>query len=296
MKRGEILFGKYRIERRLGSGGSGEVYLCSSLAAGSKWAVKRICRNKAGGRFIAIEERILKQLNHTNLPKIVEIFHHASDSYIVESFIEGTTLDKKLRQCGGISLEARLEWSLELCDILTYLHGLKPHPVIYGDMKPSNIMITPDERVVLVDFGISKEYGAHEGREDFLAGTRCYAAPEQLLTGYLADPRADIYSLGVTLHVLFFGTLPGRAGDPGQEPAGRPDEKLYGIVKRCIETDAKARYQSVKQLKAELKQVRDSIISRKNGMRTRIRICLAASFLLSLATYIAVILGLRALG
>lgn len=292
MKTGDILFNKYRIVKRLGSGGMSEVYLCTSLDAGSNWAVKHIHPSTKGARPITAEERILKQLNHTNLPKIIDIFHDASGSYIVESYIQGVTLDKKLHQRSNIALETKLEWALELCNILVYLHSLKPCPIIYRDLKPSNIMVTPDDKIVLVDFGISKEYDLGEKADCYAAGTFCYAAPEQLVKGGYTDQRSDIYSLGITLHQLFFGILPEKAGDAGIYLKGRGNERLYKVIKQCTAIEVEKRYQSVQQLKSELKQIRNNLIARSTGRRIRIGIYLGISLLLSFLTYAAVILGL----
>ncbi len=292
MNSGDILFNRYEIMRKLGSGGMSDVYLCTSLETGSIWAVKHIRRGSAGERTIAAEAGILKRLNHTNLPKIVDILQDAGGTYIIESYIEGTTLEKKLLQCSNIPFSTKLDWALELCDILIYLHRLKPYPIIYRDLKPSNIMVTPDGRVVLVDFGISKAFGIDDRHDTYAAGTFFYAAPEQLEKGGHTDHRTDIYSLGMTLQQLFRDAAGGKPASACPRRGGWEDAKLESIIKKCTALDAKERYPSVKRLRQDLEQLRLDVAAGASRKQIRIGVCLGISLLLSLITYAAVIRGL----
>ncbi|HYF75448.1 MAG TPA: serine/threonine-protein kinase, partial [Candidatus Nitrosocosmicus sp.] len=207
MKTGDILNGKYRVERLVGRGGIGSVYLCTNIELGNRWAIKHIPAEKVSDKTV-FETEILKRLYHISLPRIVDVFRNEHGLFIVESNIEGTPLDKLLQQRGCFPVDKVVDWSLELCDILKYLHGVKPRPVIYRDMKPSNIILTQGNRLVLVDFGTSKEFSEYQFKDVYLGGTSAYAAPEQLILGGKTDQRTDIYNLGVTMYQLLNGKLP----------------------------------------------------------------------------------------
>ncbi len=143
------------------------------------------------------EAHILVALSHPCIPKIFDFFTHENRSYLVLEFINGKDLEALLRETDEfISEEQVIGWAIELCDVLTYLHNHKPEPIIFRDMKPSNIMINQDNHIVLVDFGIAKLF--KEGQKGTMIGTEGYSPPEQYRGE--ATPRADIYALGATLH------------------------------------------------------------------------------------------------
>ncbi|MGE5630289.1 MAG: serine/threonine protein kinase [Caulobacteraceae bacterium] len=293
-KKGEVLNRKYRIEKNLGMGGMGHVYLCTNLELGNKWAVKFIPADKVKTKTIS-EVEILKKLNHTNLPGIVDIFSDEKGLYIVESYIEGIPLDRLLRAYGSFAADTVTGWMLQLCDILIYLHGLKPEPIIYLDMKPSNIIITRGDRAVLVDFGISREYGDCLKNCVNMAGTGAYAAPEQLIKGGITDQRTDIYNMGITLYQLLFGRLPKGGAADCSTARNRAIARLCRIIGKCLESRKEGRYQSVEDLKEELLIVKSMLLI--DGIRQELlfKIEIASVIMLSVAAYTATILGLLSL-
>lgn len=290
-KKGEILNGKYRIERTLGRGGTSSVYLCTNLELDNLWAVKHVAGNGVSG-LIKSEIEILKKLNHINLPQIADFFQNEEGLFIVESYIEGISLDKLLRSHGSFEIEKVVDWSLQLCDIFEYLHGLRPKPIIYGDMKPSNIIVSRGSRIVLVDFGISREYENYVGTEFSMAGTEAYAAPEQFIKGGVADQRTDIYNMGATMYQLLYGRLPKEGLGSFKGTRDKIQVRLGAAIAKCLESRKEDRYRKVEDIKEELQAIRDMLILRQARQRLLLRLEVAAAAVLSLISYTIAALGL----
>ena len=131
--------------------------------------------------------------------KIYDFFTFDERSYLVLELVNGKDLDAILSETQGFFSEDQvIAWAIELCDVLDYLHKHKPEPIIFRDMKPTNIMVNQDNHIMLVDFGIAKLF--HEGQKGTMIGTEGYSPPEQYRGE--ATPLADIYALGATLHHL----------------------------------------------------------------------------------------------
>lgn len=247
LKPGKIINNKYLVLEKLGKGGMGQVYLCKSLSVGNLWAVKYIPYSSYNISYTGIEESILKKLNHIYLPRIVDVFYEQGGVYIVESYIEGVPLDKKMEKEGPFVEETVVEWGKQLCEALKYLHNLKPNPVIYRDMKPSNVIVSNANVAILIDFGISKEYrGEEDGQPDpLLAFTSRYAAPEQLL-GY-SDQRSDIYSLGgMLLYLLTAVDIRELKSNP--YPLKNISNGLQEVLFKTVEAEAKNRFNTIDEL------------------------------------------------
>lgn len=289
---GKILNGKYRIEKQLGRGGMGCVYLCTNIELGNLWAIKYISRWESNSSFLLAEEEILKKLNHISLPKIIDVFYDEMGTYIVESYIEGITLEEKLKVEGYFAENTVIEWAKQLCEVLIYLHGMEPHPIIYRDMKPSNIIITRDNRAAIIDFGISREYKGETAKDTFIAGTCTYAAPEQLTAGGYTDPRTDIYSLGVTLYHLLTGMVPEYSAlSLGVHNPDISPEMDY-IVRKCMQKNLEDRYQNAEELKADLDNIRElKIQNRKEALINKLLV--AGIIVSSLVSYSMSFLGLH---
>lgn len=143
------------------------------------------------------EANILATLHHPSIPRIYDYFSHNDHSYLVLEFIHGKDLEAVLNDTNGFLPEDQIiSWAVQLCDVLAYLHDHKPDPIIFRDMKPSNVMINQNGDVMLVDFGIAKTF--QSGQKGTMIGTEGYSPPEQYRGE--ATPLADIYSLGATLH------------------------------------------------------------------------------------------------
>ncbi len=290
MNRGDILNGTYRIEKLLGRGGIGSVYLCTNIKIGNMWAIKCIPRDKLNDKAMQ-EIEIMKRLNHPSLPQIIDVFIWEEALCIVESNIEGTPLDRLLKLQGCFKLEKVVGWFFELCDILGYLHGMRPNPIIYRDMKPSNIMLAQGCRLVLVDFGISKEFSRHQRRDAFLAGTSAYAAPEQLLKGGITDQRTDIYSLGVTIYQLLYGRFPSGGSENIRITKDKAESKVNDIISKCMKDRPEDRYQRIEEIQRELRLVKGMIAAGRAHKALLFKLKLSLAAVLSIISYAAAVLG-----
>ncbi|HHW47065.1 MAG TPA: protein kinase [Clostridiaceae bacterium] len=249
--------GRYRIIKALGSGGMGTVYLAENVSLGTKWAIKAIDKKASKNYDLLAEPNILKKLNHPALPRIIDIEEDDNFLYIIEDYIEGTPLDKQLQFKKRFDEGTVIEWAKQLCNVLLYLHNQKPNPIIYRDMKPSNIIVTPENVVKVIDFGIAREFKKESASDTSYMGTRGYAAPEQYGTSQ-TDARTDIYSLGVTLYHLLTGKSP---NEPPYEfkPLRQVDknfsEGIEYIVNKCVQNDPAKRYQNVAELLHDLENM-----------------------------------------
>lgn len=255
LKIGSLVDGKYRVLRKCGQGGMSIVYMAMNERANKTWAIKEI--RKSGIRNYEVikqglltESDLLKRLNHPNLPSIIDVIDGKDSLLIVMDFIEGRTLQAILEEYGAQPQKNVIEWAKQLCDVLGYLHSRTP-PIIYRDMKPSNIMLKPDGNVVLFDFGTAREYKSRGFEDTVCLGTRGYAAPEQYGGRGQTDARTDIYCLGMTLYHLLTGHNP---GDPPYEcypiRQWNPElsKGLETILLKCTAQNPKDRYQSCGEL------------------------------------------------
>ena len=200
---GTIIEGKYEILKEIGRGGMSVVYLANDTHLNRNWAVKEV-RKKGNGKndeivvnSLLAEANMVKRLDHPALPRIVDIIDNGSTIYIVMDFIEGESLDKILNEYGAQPEDKVIEWAMQICDVLSYLHSQKP-PIIYRDMKPANLMLKPNGNISIIDFGIAREYKEQNLADTTVLGTKGYAPPEQY-SGQ-TDPRSDIFALGMTIY------------------------------------------------------------------------------------------------
>ncbi len=206
---------RYYITRVIKSGGQGSVFETID-DDGKVYAVKEMIDNftnpkdriEAINRFEA-EAKMLRRLSHPRIPKVYADFKDEGRQYLAIDFVRGEDLEEiSHKHPGGLPEQQVLEWADEICDVLDYLHSHKPEPIIFRDMKPSNVMIESDGKVKLIDFGIAKVFQRAERGTQI--GTPGYAPPEQYQG--LATVESDIYALAATLHHILTGR------DPRDEP------------------------------------------------------------------------------
>jgi outer membrane protein assembly factor BamB len=204
------------------------------------------------------EANILASLSHPSIPHIADYFTRGDRSYLILEFVHGKDLEKIIDETDGyIPEEQVIKWALEVCDVLYYLHNYKPKPIIFRDMKPSNVMIDNNNHVFLVDFGIAKVF--ETGAKGTMIGTEGFSPPEQYRGE--ASPQADIYSLGATLHYLMTKV------DPREEPpftfherkikSINPDisDEFDNIINRAVKYKPEERYANVLEMKIALEHV-----------------------------------------
>lgn len=267
MNVGDVFDGRYRIAGILGRGGMSRVYLAENIKLGTFWAIKQVSKKEGTGQDFRVEPEILKRLEHPALPRIYDILEDEESIYIVEDYIEGVPLDKKLSEAGSFGEEIVAGWAAELCRALDYLHSVRPNPIIYRDMKPSNIILAKSGRLKLIDFGISREFKAQSDSDTVYIGTRGYAAPEQYGSGQ-TGVASDIYSLGVTLYQLLTGKSP---NEPPYEikPVRFFNKELSGkiesILCKCTRQDPSERYRSVSELLKDLEGLGTADAGKESG-------------------------------
>lgn len=253
---GQVIDDKYEILKLVGQGGMSKVYLAMDKRLNKQWAVKEIeKRAKDRNNEIVIqsaiaEANLIKQLDHPAIVRIVDIIDNGNVIYIIEDYIEGEPLSTILENNGAQPQELVIEWAMQICEALEYLHTRKP-AIIYRDMKPANVMLKPDGNIKVIDFGIAREYKDQSLADTVSLGTKGYAAPEQFGGKGQTDARTDIYCLGVTLYHLLTGQnpceppyeiYPIRHWNP-QLSAG-----LEAIIQKCTQSNPDHRYQSCAEL------------------------------------------------
>lgn len=258
-KTGELIDGRYKILRKLGEGGMSVVYLAVNEKVNKHWAIKEV-KKEGVENFETVHQRllteadILKRLHHPNLPDIVDIIENEETFLLVMDYIEGRQLESIVQEYGPQKEETVVNWGKQLCDVLSYLHSQNP-PIIYRDMKPANVMVQKDGKVVLIDFGTAREFKESQAEDTLCLGTCGYAAPEQYKGQGQSDIRTDIYCLGVTLYYLL----------TGHNPICKPYEiypirywntnlssGLEMIILKCTRKNPSKRYQSCEELQQEL--------------------------------------------
>jgi ABC-type branched-subunit amino acid transport system substrate-binding protein len=273
------LLKRYRIVRSLGRGGLGSVYLCDDLRLpGKQWALKKMRATTAGmqEKFRESFEReaaTLSRLRHPNLPVIVDYFELDEESYLVMEFVEGENLAEHVHRNGSWEERFAFEQGLVLIEILSYLHGHDP-PIIFRDLKPENVMLTPDGVLKLVDFGLARRFTPGKGSDTLPSGSVGYAAPEQWEDVSQTDERSDIYSWGATMVHLLTAKIPSPvfplAALRGLQPC--LSESGRAILARCVKARPKDRFPNVEavgrevmrhleMLPALLPQVREKVLA-----------------------------------
>jgi serine/threonine protein kinase len=251
---------KYKYIRHLGHGGCGDVFLAENTSLGNLWAVKEIPKGRETTVSGYLEPEILKRLNHPALPRICDVYEDDHNIYIVEDYLDGICLKQELEEKGRIEEQKAVDFAIQLCSVLDYLHGQRPDAIVYGDMKPHNIILTNGNFVKLIDFGISalvqtsgsKKYDLNETA---FIGTKGYAAPEQFSGGGIS-PATDIYSLGITIIQLITGLDPiidNFAFHP-YKLSQYLSTGLYEILIKCINPEPQMRYTNAEELMNALKQ------------------------------------------
>lgn len=244
----------YRKIRPIGKGGMSSVWLAEDTTLGKRWAVKEIAKKKIENvAAFHRETELLKKLDHPALPRLVDIWEEREAYFLVMDYVEGKSLWELVRNEGVVEQRQVAVWGAVVCDVLTYLHERTP-PVIFRDMKPSNLMLTSKKEIKLIDFGIAREFKPEKSEDTTCLGTRGYASPEQW-SGRQTDARSDIYSLGVTMYFLLTGKEPSKPPyeiQPIRKVNKRLSDGLERIILKCCETNPERRYCDCQELKRDL--------------------------------------------
>ena len=241
------------IHHVIGSGGMSHVYLADDLKLlGKQWAVKECFSFPQQLINIEDEAELLITLSHPRLPRIVDFFpaHGGDDdhAYLVMDYIQGVTLEKYFSSHNRkVSCDFIITLAEQVLDVLDYLHKHDP-PIVFRDLKPSNIMLTSQLEVRLIDFGIARNYNQEKDQDTVKLGTVGFAAPEQYGSGQ-SDARSDLYGLGALLLYLVTGGTASEWTD-GIESKVRsdfPKEKI-SVIRKCLQQSPDDRYQSAQDV------------------------------------------------
>jgi serine/threonine-protein kinase len=266
-----VLQERYVISEKLGQGGMGAVYRASDRRLSTvSWAIKEMSqsaitgpleRQQAREAFLQ-EAEMLAGLSHPHLPRVTDHFEQGGKAYLVMEFVPGETLLDFLQRDGLPQAQARVfEWARQLCDVLEYLHTRNP-PIIFRDLKPANIMLTPGGQIKLVDFGIARLFKPGQAKDTQAFGTIGYSAPEQYGRGQ-TDARSDVYSLGVLVYQLLTGydptatpfrLPPANQANPSVSPA------IAAVLTRATEGEPNRRF-------ASMSEFRDALFGAGNSSR-----------------------------
>ncbi len=275
---GTILVDRYAIQEVIGAGGMGSVYRARDLHFPNvvKLVAVKEMTNQVRDQLVREtivqnferEANILVTLNHPSIPRIFDYFSREDRAYLVLEFVHGKDLEALLNDTQGFFPEEQvIGWAIELCDVLQFLHTHKPEPIIFRDMKPSNVMVNQYGHIVLVDFGIARVFKS--GQKGTMIGTEGYSPPEQYRGE--ATPIADIYALGATLHHLMTRRDP-RLETPftfSERPLRQINPsvsiELDAVINTCLQYNPENRFKSALEMKEALMTV-----ARKTGALARL--------------------------
>ena len=261
LESGFLLQERYRIEKVLGHGGMGAVYLAMDDSLGIQCAVKEnLNLSPDSERQFRREASLLASLRHPNMPRVTNHFILGGQQYLVMDYVEGEDLKERLAREHPLAEAQALRWILQICDALVYLHTHQP-PIIHRDIKPANIKLTAAGDAMLVDFGIAKATGTgQKTTTGAVALTPGFAPPEQYGMGH-TDGRTDEYALAATLYSLLTNHMPPDSMERllGNIPLTRPEELRPGLspavseaIMRGLEVRPDDRFASVAEFKAAL--------------------------------------------
>lgn len=278
IQNGDILGGMYQIIREIGSGGTGIIYLAEHLRLRKKVVVKKIKDHFAGQVNGRAEVDILKRLHHSYLPQVYDFLVIGASIYTVMEYVEGQDLQQYLSQGYHFSEQTVQKWLLQLCEVLEYLHTQTP-PILHSDIKPSNIMITKQGDVCLIDFNISLD---GEVSKDIQGVSPWFAAPEQYekaanirygrRDSIVLDGRMDIYSLGAVFYSVMTGRLPSPDKEQYQDIFSMEipySDGIRAIIAKAMRKKVTVRFQSAHQMKKALLDVSkmDPLYRRYNSLQ-----------------------------
>ncbi|MGM0380166.1 MAG: serine/threonine-protein kinase [Bacillota bacterium] len=240
---GKIYFDKYQVVKKLKKGSQGKVYLVKNIFLDSLWILKLVKNNDN----IFKEEGILKLINSRYFPKIVDIFYKDDFAYIIEEYVEGKTLEKYFNENLNMETNEIIHIGKEIAKALNYLHKKN---IIYRDLSPDNIIITPLNKIIIIDLGFCKfNYLKRDEKKSFKS---YYISPETRNT-LMSNEKSDIYSLGMVLKRGILGKNFFEFSDKYFKKV--TDKNLFKVIKKATNKKSNNRYSFIKDFLDDLKNV-----------------------------------------
>ncbi|HPZ10323.1 MAG TPA: serine/threonine-protein kinase, partial [Candidatus Eremiobacteraeota bacterium] len=269
-----VLQERYKVINLIQTGPTSRMYRCFDIKRNRHVFVKELIatytdpslRQQAIEQFKK-EAKILFKLKQENLPKFEDYFDYEENRYLILEYVEGKRLNVIVEsQTSFLSERQVIDWSIELCEALAYLHNREPNPVIFRDLSPQSILLADEGKLKLIDFGISKIYEADAKTMGIAKTMTQHYSPIEQHAG-TTDKRSDIYSLGATMYFLITREPPMDCierivEDEPMEPCSKFNpgisRELERIIMKAMEIDKKDRYQDIEEMKAELVKLASS--------------------------------------
>lgn len=253
---------RYRVYKSsIGEGGMGTVF---RVETNDSFHMKRALKvlykkDQKAGMNIYAEVNAVKGLDHPGIPQVIEVGEDDEAVYIIQELIEGESFRKIIEKNGGIDDDTLILWMGDVADALAYLHSKN---IIHRDIKPTNIMVTAEGRVKLIDFGLAKTIEQVDAADYRVIGTRNYTPPERY-EGLPADVRTDIYEFGTTFYYLSTGETPLEMSSDSRQHMvlmRRNLDKIKSpgirsILKKCIDVNPDRRYQNFDEIRYRIKSI-----------------------------------------
>jgi serine/threonine-protein kinase len=266
----------WSIVDELGTGATSRVYLATSAETGARMVVKVMksgAAEKERSQYFLLEMQVLQKMSHPNVVPITDAGEAQGVLFFTMPFIEGETMRQRLGRDGAFPMGEAVRIARDIAVALSHVHS---NGVVHRDVKPENILLTPDGKVVLLDFGharapaIVPNADSHDARK-YIVGTANYVSPEQVSGRRVADSRSDLYSLGCVLLEMLTGMVPFVASSaretmqrrvdepPPDVRALRPDvpDEVAAVLKRAMMVDPAERYMSADQMAEALSSTLD---------------------------------------
>ncbi|MDE7435787.1 MAG: serine/threonine protein kinase [Lachnospiraceae bacterium] len=231
------MFGSYEVLSVLGTGATSTVYLARHLRLKTYRAVKCISKTRSMPSSVLVEADLMEHLKHPGIPILYDLEEDEEFIYLVEEYIQGESLEDILLHTESISQEYVMQIGIQICSVLSFLHHLKPYPILYQDLKPSHIIVCGNQ-IKLIDFGFAS-FISSQGKKYHKYGTKGFAAPEQYGDGSM-QIQSDVYQLGAIFRLY------------DKTHRGACSRAFRNIIRKSTREDPEKRYPSIQSLQQAL--------------------------------------------
>jgi len=273
--KGVILNNRYKVVELLGEGQTTRTYKAMDMKNNCHVALKELLdkfddpvkRREAILQF-QVEAKILIKLEHPAIPKFEEYFSHEGRRFFIIDFVEGETLDRIIQNSPFFEESRLIEWAIELCDIIDYMHSQTPEPVIFRDMCPKNVILSSEDKLKIIDFGISKLFTPDAKTAAVAKTINPNYSPVEQYVGQ-TDQKSDVYSVGATLYYMATKSVPVDAIDRSINDMNLPNCRRFNsnistefeaIILKAMEINKVDRYENIKEMKVTLQELYKKIM------------------------------------